>query len=246
MKERPILFSGPMVAAVLADIKWQTRRVMKVQPLMKGCQIARCMSSTDRRHVDKLHWVKMDGLSDVAGDNRYFDCPYGQPGDRLWVRESGYKFTGVDPATAPKWRYAADPTHADNQTGPPSKNNLNDYTRWASVPSIHMPRWASRITLEVTEVRVQQLQDISEEDAKAEAGGIDVECFYEGGGIRNYACVPCSGDPRGIKGLCRGLGKGREWACNFSSLWQGINAGRPGCGWDDNPWVWAVSFKRII
>jgi hypothetical protein len=245
MKERPILFSGPMVRAILEGRKTQTRRVVD----FTGCRVGENPSDFHmgrevfNRKSGKTYgpfglFFRPDPKYWFMPDKPYTEfvrCPYVQPGPnvkleewgRLWVRESGYKFTGVDPSTAPKWRYAADPTHADNQTGPPSKNNLNDYTRWASVPSIHMPRWASRITLEVTEVRVQRLQEISEEDAKAE--GVEPDSRFIDHFI-SYA------DRKSHYPSARG---------SFSSLWDSINGQSEGCAWKDNPWVWAVSFKRV-
>ena len=130
-KERPILFSAPMVRALLAGTKTQTRRVVKVPK-------------------------RMEGVTSPAGALVDFDCPYGRPGDRLWVRETfsydaKLHFRGD---RGPCWYWA---------DGNP------EYGDWTKPrPSIHMPRWASRITLEITGVRVERLQSISEEDALAE------------------------------------------------------------------------------
>lgn len=134
MKERPILFSAPMVRALLDGRKTQTRRVVKPQPTATREEAIRTYGKGGT-------FILEAGFFGVR-------CPYGQLGDRLWVRETWGACAG-----SPVYR--AD----DNATCP-------DGGRWK--PSIHMPRWASRITLEVTGVRVERLQDISEEDAIAE------------------------------------------------------------------------------
>jgi len=137
MKERPILFSGPMVRAILEGRKTQTRRVVKPQPA----------------HIPGIGTVlNIDTITGRA-------CPYGNPGDRLWVREAWAhrRWMLGDASPNPTTVYRAD------------GEDLKGCARWR--PSIHMPRWASRIALEVVSVRVERLQDISEEDAKAE--GID-------------------------------------------------------------------------
>lgn len=202
MKERPILFSGPMVRAILDGRKTQTRRVIKpTQPRDDGM------------------WP--------AGRNPVPDCPYGRPGDRLWVRETwGISLCGNRVSLSPEawpdgWpvdrlRYAADGY---------------DFGLSTKRPSIHMPRWASRITLEITDIRVQRLRDISEDDAVAEG----IEYGQSDGATsngRNRCFVnPVSPNEEGTA----------QWA--FSQLWDSINAER--APWASNPWVWAVSFKRI-
>jgi hypothetical protein len=100
---------------------------------------------------------------------------------------------------------------------------------WEWKPSIHMPRWASRLTLEITEVRVERLQDITEEDATAE--GVEPGCLTCG-----ENCVNSGGC-----GCCQ-----PAYRESFINLWQQINGKRPGCSWSDNPWVWAISFRRVI
>lgn len=150
MKERPILFSGPMVRAILDGTKTQTRRVVKPQFAADAIPVE--MPATDPAGG----WV-VPGHSGVwwcdaaANPDDVRRCPYGQPGDRLWVREAWAR-TRVFGAEMVVYR------EGDNRTdyGGPWK------------PSIHMPRWASRITLEITSVRVERLQDISEADAIAE------------------------------------------------------------------------------
>jgi len=192
MKSRPILFSAPMVRALLAGTKTQTRRVCKPANESNLTFVTRCGG----------FWGDEDG--DVL-----FTCPYGQPGLRLWVRETWAYETH---ALASKhyeqegpWVYAA-----DNRG---TQGRLCD--RWR--PSIHMFRAASRLTLEITGVRVERLQDISEADAIAEGW-------------------PKQIDPGAHTG---GNGGPFDW---YRALWESING--PG-SWDANPWVWCISFKVV-
>lgn len=180
--ERPILFSAPMVRAILEGRKTQTRRIVKHQP---------------------LPWVGPDPPGWPP------PCPYGQLGDRLWVRETWAQPTSLDPG--PTFYRADYPSCVPRQfeNVPPA-----EAVRWR--PSIHMPRWASRITLDVTGVRIERLQDISEADAMAE------------GVVETHAHL-------------RDLGPCMEWCYAFEDLWTRIN----GAGsWNANPWVWVIEFKR--
>jgi len=219
-RERPILFNDEMVRAILDGRKTQTRRVMRSQPPRDAVQITRA------------DWPRYSSVLINSCSERLFpfvarslkgnyalayECPYGSVGDRLWVREAFF----VQPElwecshTAQPLHYAADIVHRDE---------VEDYIK---KPSIHMPRWASRITLEITGIRVERLQDISEEDIDAEGlewesnqdwaraehisiGGGNVGCSYE-----KYA---------------------------FRCLWDRINAKR--APWESNPWVWVIEFKR--
>ena len=157
MNERPILFNAPMVRALLAGTKAQTRRIFKPDRMtwdangryttyaMRGGEL----STTGSGPFKPSSWLHY--------------CPYGQPGDRLWVRES---FARVPTACGSEDIVFA----ADYQDGSDRAAGVR-YT-----PSIHMPRWASRITLEITGVRVERLQDISEADAIAEGVYTDPAC----------------------------------------------------------------------
>jgi len=181
-KERPVLFSGPMVRAILEDRKTHTRRILK--------------ENTD-------------------------GCPYGIPGDRLWVRET---------CCSDGWsvHYAADNDHREfGETRYDDVIKLHHYSGGFSrqVPSIHMPRWASRITLEITGIKVERLQDISSADCIAE--GIrenPLNCF-------GPSC-PSSCNTHGCAGP-------RD---DFQKLWTAINGPN---SWSENPWVWVIQFKRI-
>ncbi len=170
MKEYPILFSGPMVRAILERRKTQTRRIVKWKPREPGITLS--LSGLGIGHystgVPDSGWVLRSRSGSGCWNDRSFPahCPYGKPGDRLWVRETfwyqpasfgevcGIKYQDGDESIV----YRAD--HEDAE--------VDDF-RWK--PSIHMPRWASRITLEIVDVRVQRVQEISEADAIAEGFG---------------------------------------------------------------------------
>lgn len=203
MTDRPILFSAPMIRAILREVsapgtgKTQTRRVLKPQP------------AGTPYHQDDGSWLDVwpTDLLPCGGYSREackaIRIPYA-PGDRLWVREAiSYDRLDVDrDGILPPWYWA---------DGNP---DAGDWTR--PKPSIHMPRWASRLTLHVTDVRVQRLQDISEDDAQAEG-------------------CPCQGDDD----LC-----GMEAAGWFRDLWDSLNAER--APWSSNPWVVAVTFQPVL
>lgn len=212
MTERPILFSGPMVRALLAGTKTQTRRVVK---LRHGADVV---------VVNGQVWKP--ARVDYAG---YVDCPYGQPGDRLWVRETFCPIYPQDPhyngGRPIEYDYAATYQH-----GSRLGDLIGEKKKWK--PSIHMPRIASRILLEITAVRVERLHDISEADALAEG----IETMRE-----HDRCARPTGR---ILGLGHPRGEPPYWmrpVQAYALLWESING--PG-SWDANPWVWAVTFSR--
>lgn len=193
MKERPILFSAPMVRALLAGTKTQTRRALNPQPELVNDATGNALA---------MYW-KWQGrkMADLGRDAVMRMCPYGQPGDRLWVRETfGFSGSGYIPDIH---------FRATNPEAP-------ILGRWH--PSFHMRRIDSRITLEITSVRVERLQEISEVDAQA------------GGWTRR---PEVSTDPQVHKEAAR------DW---FMDLWESING--PG-SWDANPWVWVIEFRRL-
>lgn len=158
MRERPILFSGAMIRAILAGAKSQTRRLVRA-----GLAVTDVCGGG----VDPVIWWPRDALNRDAG------CPYGVPGDRLWVKETwraDRAWDWVRPKAIPRRSAVWYEAGGDRDVLPDSADVRSTRGR----PSIFMPRWASRITLEVTEVRVQRLQDISEEDARAEGYPGDV------------------------------------------------------------------------
>lgn len=223
MKERPILFSAPMVRALLEGRKTQTRRVMKPQP-------------DDAPDINMWAWFSRKAGQCVGKPVALAFCPYGVPGDRLWVRETwGFDSTvradfkpvlgrhdlsGRDLLEATVYR-ADIPAVSEADERRVRRAVKSVVAPWR--PSIYMPRWASRITLEVTEVRVQRLKDISEEDARAE--GVERGC--------PPSCGPVVGCDPGAKHGHRD---------SFCSLWGSINGP---ASWATNPWIWAITFKRV-
>ncbi len=226
MTERGILFSAPMVRAILAGTKAQTRRIVRFDKPVDGWnrlhdQVG-MLSGSDGMPVFYSGHGKPNGnlrkhLERTTGK----PCPYGCVGDRLWVRETwgvGSRPTPYGDVEGIEYRADADGLgeHEDlplHQALVPEGVCLGDYaTGWK--PSIHMPRWASRITLEITGVRVERLQSISTMDAMAEG----VEARPVAGGAMSYTH-------------------------GFRVLWDEINAKR--APWSSNPWVWVVAFKRI-
>ena len=233
MKEHPILFSGPLVRAILEGRKTQTRRIVKPQPVASpgyehatafhaDTEYSRALGATFAgRDTNPLRWW----FADASGPRAAYACPYGSPGDRMWVRETwclahtDYHDTDKEAGTRPvkdgRFCFYAATDDVDTGDGSPWK------------PSIHMPRWASRITLEVTAVRVERLQVISEDDARAE--GIPDRCDH--GCSSLCSCASC------IEGGCQTA------AAQYATLWDDINGDR--AAWSSNPWVWVVEFKRI-
>lgn len=198
-KERPILFSGHMVRAILNGQKTVTRR--EIKPSMRSAD-----SSFELHQQEDESWRPMhtfdESCMDAKGTEHPIACPYGQPGDRLWVREA---WAQINVAQAPGENWVVY-RECDNRTdyGGPWK------------PSIHMRRRDSRILLEITDVRVELLQDISEEQAEA-----------EGVGFLRHA-------PDADETLTA--------AQLFECLWSSINGDE---SWIGNPWVWVVEFKRV-
>lgn len=159
--EHPIIFSGPMVKAILEGRKTQTRRIVKPQPH----QISATYGDIEESEQYPGEWFQWCNGGDKCPS---FTCPYGMPGDRLWVRESYMPHCGQPSQPGlPCGRYSADAEwfYAPDKG---QKHPGSYLVRGRLVPPTHMPRWASRITLEITDVRVQRVQEISEEDAKAE------------------------------------------------------------------------------
>ena len=178
MKERPIIFSGPMVRAIQEGRKSQTRRVVKLQPIAPLSQL-----------------VDTPDLWTFTCCDREWRCPYGQSGDLLWVRETW---------ASPKMQKGYVYYRADE----------NDFgLTWK--PSIHMPKWATRLWLRITNVRVERVQEISEEDARAEG----VLSWEEGSAHGN--CYD-----------------------GFAEVWDSLNT-RRGYSWESNPWIWVLEFGSM-
>lgn len=219
-RERPILFSAPMVRAILDGRKTQTRRVVKPQPRF------------DRLGLTAAGWARDECgrwcFPNAAPELRVH-CPYGAPGDRLWVRETWAAFTTPSYECNESDEVDCSPAEMRREWLWLDRSNIvysadegNAPERWR--PSIHMPRWASRITLEVTAVRVERLHAISEADAKAEGCESDIDIA---GRLPHGAQLPTR------------LRNSRD---EFRDLWDSINGER--APWSANPWVWVVEFER--
>ncbi|WP_121497089.1 hypothetical protein [Pseudomonas aeruginosa] len=215
MKERPILFNDQMVRAILEGRKTVTRRVVKPAP------------------VGDLKWNQRSMNTGIVhnwtDDLRMYECPYGQPGGQLWVRET-WQYADWTEEGEPYIRYQADGARVLHEDFPiewaprierewvelsdPANYAIDGRAadrRWR--PSIHIPRWASRILLEITDVRVERLQDITPN-----------QCIAEGAWREKD----------------KELGRGQEAIAAFADLWRST-----GGDWDANPWVWCVSFRRV-
>ncbi|ENM8698008.1 hypothetical protein AB8317_002725 [Escherichia coli] len=186
MKERGMIFNDEMVRAILGGNKTQTRRIVE---------------------------EKFYGRA-VAAELLAKHCPYGQPGDRIWVRET-YRVHGkaTDVATLVYRASVRNSWTEQTHRVPVEVCNKPVSEKWT--PSIHMPRWASRILLEITDVRVERLHDMSEADAKA-----------EGATPATYKITP----PEAVYRVC------------FGDIWRSIYGQD---NWLSNPWVWVIEFKRV-
>lgn len=240
-RERPILFSAPMVRAILDGNKTQTRRLVNVQPF-EGCLIRYCAGDLAARGLGGNRWV------DVR-------VPLGAPGDRLWVRESfweagDYHSVG-DSGDCFAWHggrryfFASDgsPPNEPNRDYPQGLRNgaysaAEPNSIWRRFPSIHMPREASRITLEITAVRVERVQSISEADAIAEG----IRPWYsDGPKPSSYMLGPDDREKPFYDGRT-GWHPSATAVDAYRRLWERINGD---ASWRSNPWVWVIEFKRV-
>ncbi|MFB4458502.1 hypothetical protein ACE3J9_16345 [Enterobacter hormaechei subsp. steigerwaltii] len=230
MKERGMIFNGEMVRAILDGRKTQTRRIMKVQP--QPCNHANWPDySPDSQWKSYPNgWCCAVCANGTTIDHRHhakgINCPFGAVGDHIWVREA---FQGPLVSEELLEEYRAYPEKFENPEyceyaadGEPRPEycDLDDNLRHGWRPSIHMPRWASRLTLEITGVRVERLNSISQKDAQAE--GMELT------GWRPTYSDPDSG--------------GEVWTPydNFAQLWESIYGEE---SWQANPWVWVIEFK---
>jgi len=236
MKERPILFSATMVKAILGGRKSQTRRVVKhgqVFRLVPGGDLSR--EERQAVYASPFQWDHANPVHPTV-DELLSCCPFGVPGDRLWVREAFQHTT--DARGAAVMVYAADDSAnyllaKDGGDGDLcGVGKMVDESQWCKIkrwrPSIHMPRWASRITLEVIGVRVERLQEITLADVRAEG-------IPETYGDSNLVASMFPEMPP------------HEWDNmrfdeQWKLLWESING--PG-SWSTNQWVWVVEFKRL-
>jgi hypothetical protein len=270
MKERPILFSGEMVRAILDGRKTQTRRAVKPQPVLKPGFELNMPGPMSTRAIPvcwdcKKHGVENDSpypqiwLTDEA-----IPCPY-QPGDRLWVKETYCAHWGPEPIgegarlshrqiAGARVKQTTGSFVTSTKAEPirvwyaASGEKPYPHSRWHS--SIHCPRWASRLTLGVTDVRVERLQDISAADALAEGidlpvppGAMGDPAFPDG--FKKWSETK---QDEWVKATARSIFFARcadadNHVSAYQKLWDSIN----GTGsWEANPWVWVVSFKRTV
>ncbi|MCA3378056.1 MAG: hypothetical protein INF64_13140 [Roseomonas sp.] len=251
MKERPIPFKAPMVRAILDGRKTQTRRIMKEQPPPDA-----------RVTVEHYNRIAFDRHGDMQPGKEVFGalwdggecglpCPYGAPGDHLWVRETWRVHKSHDILNAARVYVAmgGDTAYCIDYLATPRQEIFWGRAR----PWIHMPRWASRITLRIENIRVERLQDISEADAIAE--GVEAKPF-PGPWWQGYRDDIVPGE------LIHAQHIGEtppDWMIEpkkmlhephldlsakdvFRSLWNSINGAD---AWDENPWVWVISFERV-
>ena len=244
IKERPALFNGAMVRATLEGRKTVTRRAIKPQPPEGHKWRGWVVDSTCSKEIGSASWDEAGGP--LRRNATYARCPYGKPGDRLWVRETwgvishtwnehGDMVDWVPDRPAKSIRelpfgrgyysghviYAAD---GPNEWAGDDDGGGEPRSAWH--PSIHMPRHASRILLEITDVRVERLQDISDKEIEAE--GIDLDALADG---------------QDRYDMCH-AGSGAEGRPTLRTAWRNLWESTGG-DWDANPWVWCVSFKRI-
>ncbi|GKO38159.1 hypothetical protein NUBL21974_04390 [Klebsiella quasipneumoniae] len=227
MTERGMIFNAEMVRAILDGRKTQTRRIMKVQPESNQLGLLLITDSTKHSDIGKYHWAESNATGNHVR-SKLFSCPFGAVGDRIWVRETwSSDFANYYPNDR-VW-YAADNNRrldievVDGVRGIYSpESDVHVPFRWQ--PSIHMPRWASRILLEITDVRVERLNAISEEDARAE-------------GIIDGGCLNC-GEPE----PCGCANPEPDATDAFAYLWQSIYGQD---NWNANPWVWVIEFKHV-
>ena len=244
MKERGMIFNSEMVRAILDGRKTQTRRIMKVQPESNQLGLLLITDSTKHSDIGKYHWAESNATGNHVR-SKLFSSPFGAVGERIWVRET-WATLGNEEGCYVDWEdnlCKGDERSAARIYLASCEQRPGDYGLWsipddaywkphtkehkfegAWRPSIHMPRWASRILLEITDVRVERLNAISEEDARAE-------------GIIDGGCLNC-GEPE----PCGCANPEPDATDAFAYLWQSIYGQD---NWNANPWVWVIEFKRV-
>lgn len=205
MKETGIIMSGEHPKLILDGIKTMTRRTWGLEKINE---------KPDDWYISGFNTFQWYFCNKTDGEVLAIKCPYGQVGDRLWVRETHYRWghwvkNGITKTGRQKWTFRADGKGLRYFDNPPAFiPTERSVIGWRKRPSIHMPRWASRITLEITDIRAEKLQEITYQDIIAEG------------------MIPKKKPIRG-----------------FPILWDFLNAKR-GFGWEVNPWVWVISFRR--
>lgn len=216
MTDRPILFSAPMIRAILDGRKTVTRRLVTGHDVIE-------------ERDDGTPWPYYTTWGHGDDGSPWMACPYGVPGDRLWVKETFAErvdIDGKDPAQRSRAKHYL-MFKADGED-PRDPDNFHTWGRWRSPR--YMPRWASRLTLDVVSVRVERLHEITEEDARAE--GVRELPLQEGKAGAWWTADPSASlaapDP----------------VLAFRKLWDSLNAKR--APWDSNPWVWRIEFRRVV
>ncbi|MBC7340910.1 MAG: hypothetical protein H5U02_00390 [Clostridia bacterium] len=223
--EKPVIFSTEMVRAVLDGRKTQTRRVIKSQPFRNDDGSFELYSETG-------------SISVVSYEEFLKMCPF-QPGVILWVRETHYRWTGCN-SPPPGWMMIDDnPYNARAYLDNEEAGALYKRGAAVKVPAIHMPRKAARLFLRVKNIRVERLQDVTEEDAIAE-GMLSLNGFLldHSGEWCRYTVMAAKSQGRERPGKADHIG-------GFAYIWDRINAKR-GYGWNVNPWVWVIDFEAIM
>ncbi|HDY8937863.1 TPA: hypothetical protein RRI63_004327 [Klebsiella pneumoniae] len=223
MTERGMIFNGEMVRAILDGRKTQTRRIMKIQPEHSGFGLRRVIDSKNGSDDGKYFW----SLSDACGlkiRSKSFTCPFGSVGDRIWVREAFRVHSRATDVATLVYKASERNSWTEQTSRVPVSVCNKPATPEKWTPSLHMPRWASRLLLEITDVRVERLNAISEEDARAE-------------GIIDGGCLNC-GEPE----PCGCANPEPDATDDFAYLWQSIYGQE---SWNANPWVWVIEFKHV-
>ncbi|EDV2873192.1 hypothetical protein YY36_001670 [Salmonella enterica subsp. diarizonae] len=210
MKERGMIFNGEMVRAILDGRKTQTRRPIKWKQ-------TRFTEVAERDDGSLWPWAE----DCERGGDIWFTCPFGEVGDRIWVRETFRVHSRATDVATLVYRASVRNSWTEQTHRVPVAVCNKPATPEKWTPSIHMPRWASRITLEITDVRVERVQDISQRDAIAEGGPPDHPSFSKISREMGFSDWP------------------RSW---FAQTWWWIY-GRE--AWNTNPWVWVIEFKRV-
>lgn len=203
MNEKPILFCGEMVRAILTGRKSQTRRIVKFPEWF---------------HDEYSRYDSREIYSELS-------CPHGYPGDLLWVRETFWLQKNGNQSYAITDQHPFEVKYSNGQHG--GFEHLDWFKKdkgYKKKPSIFMPRWASRINLVVTDVRVERVQNLSEKDARLEG-------CKSADSLTGRECL----DPD--------MG---SYRLHYRWLWDSINGKRPGCCWSDNPFVWVIEFQRVV
>ena len=228
MTERGMIFNGDMVRALLDGRKTQTRRIMAIQPEHSELGLRRVIDSKNGRDNGKYFWSQSDARG-LKMRSKVFGCPYGEVGDRIWVRETyqgplfDYEHMESYLEDSSKFEKAQFCVYKADGKPAPEFFDADDNLHYCWRPSIHMPRWASRILLEITDVRVERLNCITEESAQAEGVAKLREGFW-----KHY-------QPGWTQHQLSARG-------SFVALWKSIYGEE---SWQANPWVWVIEFKSI-